>query len=225
MVCALPSTTSAKALASLFGRFTGTTAQSESSSAYMSRLWLLAFPDRPDRSGTLEASRFSCCPEGTQFLGVPGVFDYAGPGPGSRSNAISRRPAQDSRSGWSRFSFPVGLFHPLQHAGLSRRTLSPMFSPRRVPLLVPREKCRLVSGALPGLRRGGNRRGHHVFVLVGIASRQRRGQNRGKYQAKEPCAHGSIIAETAHRRRRARKRARKRGTWRQAKPAPARLLR
>ena len=41
------------------------------------------------------------------------------------SPAASRRPAQDSRSGWSRFSFPVGLFHPLQHAGLSRRTLSP----------------------------------------------------------------------------------------------------
>ena len=87
---ALPSTTSAGALASLFGRFTGTTAQSESSSAYMSGLWLLAFPDRPDRSGTLEVSRFSCCPEGTQFLGVPGVFDYAGPSPGSRSNAMGR---------------------------------------------------------------------------------------------------------------------------------------
>src|ERR1039457_5546563 len=41
------------------------------------------------------------------------------------SPAASRRPVQDSRSGWSRFSFPVGLFHPLQHAGLSRRTLSP----------------------------------------------------------------------------------------------------
>src|ERR1039458_5702278 len=43
------------------------------------------------------------------------------------SPAASRRPAQDSRSGWSRFSFPVGLFHPLQHAGLSRRTPSPGF--------------------------------------------------------------------------------------------------
>src|ERR1017187_4282732 len=43
--------------------------------------------------------------------------------------AASRQPAQDSRSGWSRFSFPVGLFHPLQHAGLSRRTLSPVYAP------------------------------------------------------------------------------------------------
>src|ERR1035438_3677363 len=34
----------------------------------------------------------------------------------------SRRSTQDSRSGWSRCSFPVGLLHPLQHAGLSRRT-------------------------------------------------------------------------------------------------------
>jgi hypothetical protein len=40
------------------------------------------------------------------------------------SPAASRRPVQDSRSGWSRFSFPVGLSHPLQHAGLSRRTLT-----------------------------------------------------------------------------------------------------
>src|ERR1035438_5272307 len=34
---------------------------------------------------------------------------------------------QDSRSGWSRCSFPVRLFHPLQHAGLSRRTAVPVF--------------------------------------------------------------------------------------------------
>ena len=40
------------------------------------------------------------------------------------SPTASQRPAQDSRSGRSRYSFPVGLFHPLQHAGLSRRTQS-----------------------------------------------------------------------------------------------------
>src|SRR5580704_10301773 len=39
--------------------------------------------------------------------------------------ASSRNPAQDSRPEWSRFSFSVGLFHPLQCAGLSRRSLSP----------------------------------------------------------------------------------------------------
>ena len=31
----------------------------------------------------------------------------------------------------SLFSFPVGLFHPLQHAGLSRRTTSRRRSTRR----------------------------------------------------------------------------------------------
>src|SRR5580704_9744604 len=34
----------------------------------------------------------------------------------------SQRPPQDSGSGWSRFSFPVGILPPLQHAGLTRRT-------------------------------------------------------------------------------------------------------
>ncbi len=38
---------------------------------------------------------------------------------------------QDSRSGWSRCSFPVRLFHPLQHAGLSRRTAVPSRPPSR----------------------------------------------------------------------------------------------
>src|ERR1035437_2599166 len=69
------------------------------------------------------------------------------------SPAASRRPVQDSRSGWSRFSFPVGLFHPLQHAGLSRRTPSPCFPP--VPLF-PRGN-RGTDGGKPGDgRTGGN---------------------------------------------------------------------
>jgi hypothetical protein len=38
------------------------------------------------------------------------------------SSGISRRRLQDSRPGWIRCSFPVGLFHPLQNAGLSRRS-------------------------------------------------------------------------------------------------------
>jgi hypothetical protein len=36
----------------------------------------------------------------------------------------SRNHRQDSRPEWSRFSFSVGLSHPLQCAGLSRRSLS-----------------------------------------------------------------------------------------------------
>src|SRR3989442_13408380 len=38
------------------------------------------------------------------------------------SSDTSRSRLQDSRPGWIRCSFPVGLFHPLQHAGLSRRS-------------------------------------------------------------------------------------------------------
>jgi hypothetical protein len=38
------------------------------------------------------------------------------------STDTSRCRLQDSRPGWIRYSFPVGLFHSLQHAGLSRRT-------------------------------------------------------------------------------------------------------
>src|SRR5208337_2395204 len=45
------------------------------------------------------------------------------------STAASRLPPQDSRPGWNRFSFPVGLFHPLQYAGLSRRVSVPGFPP------------------------------------------------------------------------------------------------
>jgi hypothetical protein len=38
----------------------------------------------------------------------------------------SRDHRQDSRPEWSRFSFSVGLSHPLQCAGLARRSLSPI---------------------------------------------------------------------------------------------------
>jgi hypothetical protein len=43
----------------------------------------------------------------------------------------SRVTAQDSRPRWSRFSFSVGLFHPLQCAGLARRSLSPELTTQR----------------------------------------------------------------------------------------------
>ncbi len=80
LVRTLPSATSAKARASLFGDFMGTTAQSDSSLACMSGLWLSAFPDRSARADAMEVSRFSCM----LFLDVPGVSDYAGPESGSR---------------------------------------------------------------------------------------------------------------------------------------------
>jgi len=44
---------------------------------------------------------------------------------GRLSGVSEFRSPSPKPSGWSRSSFPVGLLHPLQHAGLSRRTLSP----------------------------------------------------------------------------------------------------
>src|SRR6202167_1798441 len=49
----------------------------------------------------------------------------------------SRDHRQDSRPEWSRFSFSVGLSHPLQCAGLSRRSLSPK-GPRKVRRIASR---------------------------------------------------------------------------------------
>ena len=59
--CALPSRTSAEAPASLFGWFTGTTAQCDFSGTCISAFWFMAFADRPRPSdqGVLEISRFS----------------------------------------------------------------------------------------------------------------------------------------------------------------------
>src|SRR6266699_6499640 len=77
LVCVLPSPASAESRPSLFGWFTGTTAQSDFSSTCMSAVRLGAFADRPWSSdqGVLEISRFSCM----LFLSVRGFSDYAGP--------------------------------------------------------------------------------------------------------------------------------------------------
>jgi hypothetical protein len=58
---ALPSPSSAGSCPPLFGRFTGTTAQSDFSCTCMSVVRLFAFTDRPshDAEGVLEISRFS----------------------------------------------------------------------------------------------------------------------------------------------------------------------
>ena len=81
-VCALPSPASAGSCPPLFGRFTGTTAQSDFSSACVSVVRLCAFTDRPSSitEGALEISRFSCM----LFLSVRGFLDYAGPDSHSR---------------------------------------------------------------------------------------------------------------------------------------------
>ena len=175
-ICALPSPTSARAFAPLFGWFTGTTAQSDFSTTYTSALRFMAFADRPSSTseGVLEISRFSCM----LFLSVRGLYRLRRTGQPLASNAAAVLPS--SYSTWSRHpdlpifrssitpptnasglrftahltmppcktrgqdgfatSFPVGLFHPLQHAGLSRRS-----------------SCHRLFGRLPGKRRLGIR--------------------------------------------------------------------
>ena len=80
--CALSSPAYAEAFASLFGRFTGITAQSDFSSTCTSAVRFMAFADRPSHTleGVLEISRFSCM----LFLSVRGLLDYAGPDSYSR---------------------------------------------------------------------------------------------------------------------------------------------
>src|SRR5450631_3449332 len=76
-VCALPSPTSAEGCPSLFGRFTGTTAQSDFSCTFTSAVRFMAFADRSWSADqdVQEISRFSCM----LFLSVRGFLDYAGP--------------------------------------------------------------------------------------------------------------------------------------------------
>src|SRR6266852_1937008 len=77
-VCALPSPASAEGCCpSLFGWFTGTTAQSDFSCTFMSAVRFMAFADRSwsvDQD-VQEISRFSCM----LFLSVRWFLDYAGP--------------------------------------------------------------------------------------------------------------------------------------------------
>ena len=157
LVCALPYPTSAEGCHSLFGWFTGTTAQSDFSCTFMSAVRFMAFADRSwsFNQDVQEISRFSCM----LFLSVRGFSDYAGPNSHSRItwlpfclpplgmesascsfvfsklNSPAHRypclrfkrrlaipPARLEARMDSLLSFPVGLFHPLQHAGLSRRS-------------------------------------------------------------------------------------------------------
>ena len=87
LVCALSSPSSAQDESCLFGRFTGTTAQSDPSGTYMSAVRLSAFSDRSRSDRDIpEVSRFSCM----LFLDVLRFLDYAGPDAHSRSNANAR---------------------------------------------------------------------------------------------------------------------------------------
>src|ERR1019366_6496059 len=80
------------------------------------------------------------------------------------SDRISRCVPQDSGSGWIRCSFPVGLFHSLLHAGLSRRTACPTGKNGRPLCHVCPLKMPAPSGiqALP--------KAHEIFLEQGIES-------------------------------------------------------
>jgi len=83
LIDGLPSPLSANDGPSLFEWFIGTMPLCDSSGTYTRALWLWPSPAdlRPGwAAGVFEVSRFSCL----KFLGVPGVFDYAGPNGDSR---------------------------------------------------------------------------------------------------------------------------------------------
>ena len=97
LICALPSPASAEAFASLFGWFTGITAQSDFSNPCTSALWFMAFADRPSTiEGVLEISRFSYM----LFLSVRGFSRLRRTGPPLACNAAAVLPS--SYTPWSR---------------------------------------------------------------------------------------------------------------------------
>ena len=156
MVRALPSTTSAEADASWFGSFTGTMARSDSSPACTSgvRLWpSRTGPSEgtPKRSPGSRACSFSACLGSTTarvhsparatvgvYVAFPLCPQGRHPDTCSRSSipcpliplSTLRRQPRDclrkTRGQVVRYSFPVRLFHPPLHAGLSRRTTGPL---------------------------------------------------------------------------------------------------
>jgi hypothetical protein len=152
LVRALFSPASAEDRSSLFGWFIDTMAQSDSSRACVSALWLCAFADRP-RSlagrGAPEVSRFSCM----LFLSVRGFSDYAGPADRSRLSRISRFAflhQEESRRPDFRFSklnrpahrypclrFERRLAMPPARLGAKMESLSPFLWDSFIPYNMP----------------------------------------------------------------------------------------
>ena len=111
LVCALSSPSSAQDESCLFGRFTGTTAQSDPSGTYMSAVRLSAFSDRSRSDRDIpEVSRFSCM----LFL------DYAGPDAHSRSNANAVWP--------SHLSNEVGTLKRIFRSSIARPADAPVYA-------------------------------------------------------------------------------------------------
>src|ERR1035437_6981073 len=102
-------------------------AQSDPSLAYASGLCLFAFPDRSACADTKEVSRFSCI----LFLGVPGVFDYAGPDVGSLYTAARRCGLPADRKGSAPGSKFSELNRPAHRCLCLRFNVLPHGSPRK----------------------------------------------------------------------------------------------
>src|SRR2546428_14121789 len=105
-VCALPSPASAEGCPSLFGWFTGTTAQSDFSCTFTSAVRFMASADRSCSfvQDVQEISRFSCM----LFLSVRGFLDYAGPKQPLAISVVVVLPS--SLPERSRHPVPNGLF-------------------------------------------------------------------------------------------------------------------
>src|ERR1019366_4216696 len=131
-VRALPSTISAATggvPVALFDGFFGTTAQSDSSLPCMSDVRLSPSPAGLPLARAVgnEVSRFSCI----QFRGVPGVSDYVGPPPGSRSSAATAccLPLQTTGSATSVRGFRSSI--PCPSLPLSMLRTAPHDAPRK----------------------------------------------------------------------------------------------
>ena len=75
----------------------------------------------------------SSLPERSRHPVPNGLFEAQSPGPPIPLSTLQARPPRLEARMDSLLPFPVGLFHPLQHAGLSRRTPS-----TRHPGTIPR---------------------------------------------------------------------------------------
>src|SRR5215469_6297686 len=127
---ALPSSASAEDCSSLFGRFTGTMARSDSSGTCLPAVRPMAFSGRSrswlDREGP-EISWFSCM----LFLSVRGFLDYAEPSGCSRSDATIRVafPVEDS----------VGVSEGILFGAQSPGPPMPLSTLRQRPCDLPRK--------------------------------------------------------------------------------------
>ena len=129
LIRGLPSSPSASAGASLFGRFCGTTPRSDSSGAYMRAVWLDAFSRRSaavSGADAPEVSRFPCM----KFPSARGLFDCAEPSGDSRFSPPSMLPSLFVIS-WALRSYSFAAQSPGPPMPLSTLRWLPRGTPRK----------------------------------------------------------------------------------------------